>query len=89
MELGNGYRAIVARNYADIVGRAELVFRTLFRVMIATVLLGVIAGFSAPPAPWTGWNGSTARSPELSAVIPRKGWTWKVRRVMCEALAWW
>lgn len=45
MELGNGYRAIVARNYADIVGRAELVFRTLFRVMIATVLLGVIAGF--------------------------------------------
>ena len=45
MDLGDGYRAIVARDYADIVGRAELVFRTLFRFMIATVLLGVIGGF--------------------------------------------
>jgi signal transduction histidine kinase len=45
MELGDGYRAIVARDYAAIVSRAELVFRTLFRVMIATVLLGVTGGF--------------------------------------------
>ena len=45
IDLGDGYRAIVARDYADIVGRAELVFRTLFRFMIATVLLGVIGGF--------------------------------------------
>lgn len=45
MDLGDGYRAIVARDYADIVHRAELVFKTLFRVMIATVLLGVAGGF--------------------------------------------
>ena len=45
IELDNGYRAIVARDYADIVARAELVFGTLFRAMIATVLLGVIGGF--------------------------------------------
>ncbi len=45
MELGDGYRAIVARDYADIVDRAELVFRTLFRVMIATLLLGITGGF--------------------------------------------
>lgn len=44
-DLGDGYRAIVASNYADIVSRAELVFRTLFRVMIATVVLGAVGGF--------------------------------------------
>ena len=45
MALGDGYQAIVARDYADIVDRAELVFQTLFRVMIATVILGVTSGF--------------------------------------------
>jgi signal transduction histidine kinase len=50
MELGDGYRAIVARDYADIVGRAELVFRTLFRVMIATILLGITGGFFSAAA---------------------------------------
>ena len=50
MELGDGYRAIVARDYADIVGRAELVFRTLFRVMIATILLGITSGFFSAAA---------------------------------------
>jgi signal transduction histidine kinase len=45
MPLGDGYRAIVARDYADIVNRAELVFRTLFRVMIATLILGITGGF--------------------------------------------
>jgi signal transduction histidine kinase len=44
-DLGDGYRVLVARNYAVIVGRAELVFQTLFRVMIATIILGVIGGF--------------------------------------------
>ena len=43
--LGNGYEAIVARNYADIVDQAGLVFRTLFRAMLATIVLGVIGGF--------------------------------------------
>jgi signal transduction histidine kinase len=43
--LGDGYEAIVARNYADIVDQAGLVFRTLFRAMLATILLGVIGGF--------------------------------------------
>ncbi len=45
LDLGDGYKAIVARDYADIVERAELVFRTLFRVMIATVILGIVGGF--------------------------------------------
>ncbi len=45
VNLGDGYRAIVARDYANIVARAELVFRTLFRAMIATLLLGIISGF--------------------------------------------
>jgi len=45
IELGDGYRAMVARDYADMLERAELVFSTLIRAMIATVLLGVIGGF--------------------------------------------
>ncbi|MFT4520469.1 MAG: signal transduction histidine kinase [Halioglobus sp.] len=45
MDLGDGYQVIVARNYADIVSRAELVFRTLLRVVLATILLGMIGGF--------------------------------------------
>lgn len=53
MELGDGYQAIVARDYADIVGRAELVFRTLFRVMIATILLGITSGFFSAAATLT------------------------------------
>lgn len=45
MDLGDGYKAMVARDYADIVERAELVFRTLVRVMIATLILGITGGF--------------------------------------------
>jgi signal transduction histidine kinase len=45
MALGGGYTAIVARDYADIVERAALVFRTLVRVMIATLILGIVGGF--------------------------------------------
>ncbi len=45
MDLGDGYQAMVARDYADIVERAELVFRTLVRVMIATLILGIAGGF--------------------------------------------
>ncbi|MEH6636004.1 MAG: HAMP domain-containing sensor histidine kinase [Halioglobus sp.] len=45
VQLGGGHRAIVARDYADIVERARLVFRTLFRAMIATLLLGITGGF--------------------------------------------
>lgn len=43
--LGDGFDAIVARNYADISEQASLVFRTLFRAMLATVVLGMIGGF--------------------------------------------
>lgn len=46
IELGDGYEAMVAREYADLVERAELVFRTLFRAFIATTVLGLIAGFA-------------------------------------------
>ena len=45
MELGEGYSAIVARGYADIVERAKLVFRTLVTVMVATLVLGITGGF--------------------------------------------
>jgi signal transduction histidine kinase len=45
MELGGGYSAIVARDYADIVERAKLVFRTLIIVMSATLILGIAGGF--------------------------------------------
>lgn len=45
IELGDGYQAIVASNYEGLVERAELVIRTLLRVFIATVLLGVVAGY--------------------------------------------
>jgi signal transduction histidine kinase len=45
MELGGGYSAIVARDYADIVERAKLVFRTLVIVMSATLILGIAGGF--------------------------------------------
>jgi signal transduction histidine kinase len=43
--LGDGNMAIVARDYADIVERGRLVFSNLIRVMVATILLGVIGGF--------------------------------------------
>lgn len=43
--LGDGYRVMVASDYADIVERAELVFQTLFRVMIATLIMGITGGF--------------------------------------------
>lgn len=43
--LGDGYQAIVARSYADIVERARLVFSNLFRAMLATVVLGIIGGY--------------------------------------------
>ena len=45
VQLGDGYRAFVARDYADLVARAELVFSTLFRAMIATLILGITGGF--------------------------------------------
>jgi len=44
-ELSDGFGATVARNYADAVEKTGLVFRTLFRAMIATLLLGVTGGF--------------------------------------------
>lgn len=43
--LGDGYAALVARNYADAVASGGLVFVTLFRAMIATLLLGIAGGF--------------------------------------------
>jgi signal transduction histidine kinase len=45
MALGDGHTAMVARDYADIVERAKLVFRTLLRVMFATLVLGIASGF--------------------------------------------
>ena len=45
MGLGGGYSVMVARDYADIVERATLVFRTLIIVMSATLILGIAGGF--------------------------------------------
>lgn len=44
-DLGDGYRAIVATRYAGIVNRTQAVFQMLFRVMIVTVLLGILGGY--------------------------------------------
>ena len=44
-QLGGGVNALVARNYADAIASGGLVFNTLFRAMIATLLLGIVGGF--------------------------------------------
>tara|TARA_R110002110_G_scaffold406421_1_gene626393 strand:- start:208492 stop:209895 length:1404 start_codon:yes stop_codon:yes gene_type:complete len=43
--VGADTQVIVARDYAAVVERAELVFQTLFRAMVATFLLGIAGGF--------------------------------------------
>ena len=50
MFLGNGYEVMVARDYADANEKARLVFSTLFRAMIATLILGLIGGFFSASA---------------------------------------
>ena len=45
--LGDGYRAIVARNYEQAVYQGRLVFATLVRTMLITILLGLIGGYFA------------------------------------------
>lgn len=44
-QLGDGYRVMVARDYADIVERARLVFSNLLRVTIVTILFGLVGGY--------------------------------------------
>ncbi|MDC0361621.1 HAMP domain-containing histidine kinase [Halioglobus sp.] len=43
--LGDGYSAIVARGYDDIVEQGKLVFRTLILVMSVMLVLGISGGF--------------------------------------------
>ena len=43
--LGDGYSAIVARGYDDIVEQGKLVFRTLILVMSVMLVLGISSGF--------------------------------------------
>ena len=43
--LDEDFDAIVARNYAEAVEKTGLVFRTLFRAMFATLILGITGGF--------------------------------------------
>lgn len=47
IDLGDGYSAIVARDYDEAVQSGRLVFETLFRATLATVLLGLVGGFFA------------------------------------------
>jgi signal transduction histidine kinase len=44
-DLGGEYRVIVARDYAQATEQSQLVFGTLVRVMVATLILGLIGGF--------------------------------------------
>ena len=44
-DLGDEYRVMVARDYAHATEQSQLVFRTLVRVMVATLILGLIGGF--------------------------------------------
>ncbi|MFK8048212.1 MAG: ATP-binding protein [Halioglobus sp.] len=43
--LGNGFGVMVARKYADVITQSSLVFSTLFRALVATLILGLIGGF--------------------------------------------
>ena len=47
VDLGDGYSAIVARDYGEAVHSGRLVFQTLVRATLATVLLGLVGGFFA------------------------------------------
>lgn len=47
VSLGDGYRAIVARNYEQAAYQGRLVFATLVRTMLITILLGLIGGYFA------------------------------------------
>jgi signal transduction histidine kinase len=47
VELGDGYSAVVARGYDEAVRSGRLVFHTLSRATLATVLLGLVGGFFA------------------------------------------
>lgn len=64
--LGDGLSAIVARNYADAVASASLVFNTLFRAMIATLLLGIAGGFFSAA---TALNRFEKLNVELSGIV--------------------
>ncbi len=44
-ELGDGYRAVVARDYGSVVFSGRLVFTTLARAMLATIILGLVGGY--------------------------------------------
>lgn len=44
-DLGDGARALVAYNFADAAKSGAMVFSTLVRAMIATLILGIIGGF--------------------------------------------
>lgn len=43
--LNNGFEVMVARKYAEVIAQSSLVFSTLFRAMVATLILGLIGGF--------------------------------------------
>lgn len=47
VELGDGYRAIVARDYAEAARSGRLVFEILLRAMLATIVLGLVGGYFA------------------------------------------
>lgn len=43
--LDNGFEVMVARKYAEVIAQSSLVFSTLFRALVATLILGLIGGF--------------------------------------------
>jgi signal transduction histidine kinase len=45
IQLDDGFTALVAQNYADAVEKAGLVFRTLIRAMVVTLILGLAGGY--------------------------------------------
>jgi signal transduction histidine kinase len=44
-DLDSGVRVMAAHNYVDAIEQSRLVFRTLIRAMVATMILGLIGGF--------------------------------------------
>ncbi|MEH6583539.1 MAG: HAMP domain-containing sensor histidine kinase [Halioglobus sp.] len=65
-DLGHGFQVMVARDYAGALEQSSLVFSTLFRAMIATLILGLIGGFFSASSTL---NRVESLNSELSRII--------------------
>jgi len=66
VDLGNGYHAIVATDYAELANIIELVFQALVRMMAITVILGMTGGFFVA---WRALNQVERLNRDISLII--------------------